>query len=95
MKSLSFTAIIVTILSAVAGCAGPVVIDDGVRSRVFIPCTQDNLCFRNTYGVAWDNYCSNYPVSYRNNDYEYESRRVEWIYQPREYAPNPMTTVYR
>ena len=77
-------------------CATPVVVEDGVRSRVFIPCTQDNLCFRNTYGVTRDNSCnSDYPVAHRNNDSVYDSTRYEWIYQPRAISNRPTDLIYR
>lgn len=46
---------LIVLLGAVSGCAKPVVIDNGTQSRVFIPCTNDNLCFKDTYNVAWDN----------------------------------------
>ncbi|HIJ80397.1 MAG TPA: hypothetical protein HPP76_01655 [Desulfuromonadales bacterium] len=94
MKAACLAALVV-LVSVLAGCAGPVVIDDGVRSRMFIPCTQDNLCFRNTYGIARDWYCGDYPVTYRNNDNEFESRRYEWIYQPQVVGTNPRVVVYR
>lgn len=96
MKVVRFLAVAVAGLLMVAGCAvsRPVEIEDGVRSRVFTPCTQDNLCFRNTYGVARDLYCGDYPVTYRSNDYEFESKRYEWIHQSHEVVQYP-TVVHR
>ncbi|QWV92355.1 hypothetical protein KP004_14195 [Geomonas oryzisoli] len=86
MKRLVY---LVLLSAAVAGCATttPVVINDGVRSRAFIPCTTDSLCFRDGYNVTWDNWCPNinrdYPVSYRLKQFEYMSNRVEYILLPR------------
>ena len=77
---------ILVLLGAVSGCAKPVVIDNGTQRRVFIPCTNDNLCFKDTYNVAWDNWCPSiyrdYPVSYRTKQSEYESNRVEYLLLP-------------
>lgn len=65
------------------GCAAPLILDNGSQSRVFIPCTNNDLCFRDTYNVAWDNGCSynyrDYPISYRTKQSEYESNKVEYI----------------
>lgn len=73
-------------------CATPLVIDNGTQSRVFTPCTNDNLCFRDTYNVTWDNSCSfygqGYPVSYRSKQSEYESNRVEYILLPQSATAN-------
>lgn len=84
MKRLLY---LIVLLGAVSGCcAKPVVIDNGTQSRVFIPCTNDNLCFKDTYNVAWDNWCPSmyrdYPVSYRTKQSEYESSRVEYLLLP-------------
>ena len=69
------------------GCATPLIIDNGNQRRVFIPCTNDNLCFRDTYNIVWDNWCPNnyrdYPVSYRTKQSEYESSKVEYILLPK------------
>lgn len=75
------------LLGAISGCcAKPVVIDNGTQSRVFIPCTNDNLCFKDTYNVVWDKGCSSayrdYPISYRTKQSEYESNRVEYLLLP-------------
>ncbi len=75
------------------GCyATPLVIDNGTQSRVFTPCTNNNLCFRDTYHVTWDNGCSfygqDYPVSYRSKQSEYESNRVEYILLPQNTVTN-------
>jgi hypothetical protein len=76
----------------VSGCATstPFVIDNGTRSRVFIPCTTDSLCFRDGYDIVWDNWCpdavADYPVSYRVKQSEYLSDRVEYILKPRKDA---------
>lgn len=71
---------------ALSGCATPVVIHDGNRSRVFTPCTADAFCFRDGYSVVWDNWCFNttrdYPVSYRVKQSEYLSDRTEYILLP-------------
>ena len=68
-------------------CAKPVVIDNGVHTRVFTPCTDNNLCFRDTYNIAWDSWCTygghDYPVSYRTKQTEYESGKVEYILMPK------------
>ncbi len=78
------------------GCyATPLVIDNGTQSRVFTPCTNNNLCFRDTYHVTWDNGCSfygqDYPVSYRSKQSEYESNRVEYILLPQNTVTNQTT----
>jgi hypothetical protein len=75
------------------GCyATPLVIDNGTQSRVFTPCTNNNLCFRDTYNVTWDNghscYGRDYPVSYRSKQSEYESNRVEYILLPQNSVTN-------
>lgn len=72
---------------SLSSCATPVTVTDGVHSRAFIPCANDELCIRNTYGISRDYYCSDFPVSYRNNDAEYNSKRYEWIYQPKNIVP--------
>ena len=64
-----------------SGCSAPVIVTDGVHIRAFIPCANDELCFRNTYGIARDNYCSDFPVTYRNDDREFNAQNYEWIYQ--------------
>jgi hypothetical protein len=78
----------VFLISLVSGCcATPLVIDNGNQSRVFTPCTNDGLCFRDTYNVAWDSSCStdcrDFPVSYRTKQTEYESNKVEYILLPK------------
>lgn len=81
---------LVILLGSIPGCAKPLVIDNGVQSRVFTPCTNDNFCFRDTYNIAWDSWCPmterDYPVSYRTKQREYESNRIERILMPTEYA---------
>lgn len=79
MKSLIGLLILTGSLS---GCATPVAVTDGAHKRAFIPCSNDELCFRNTYGIARDNNCSDFPVSYRNDDREYTTTNYEWIYRP-------------
>lgn len=73
----------VFLVSSLSGCATPVIIDNGSQSRVFTPCTNDHLCFRDTYNVAWDNWCPNverdYPVSYRTKQSVLDSDRTEFI----------------
>ncbi|MDD2900543.1 MAG: hypothetical protein PHI31_17765 [Desulfuromonadaceae bacterium] len=68
------------------GCATPLMIENGTQSRTFTPCTNDALCFRDSYHVAWDNGypygCQDFPVSYRSKQTEYESNRVEYILLP-------------
>ncbi len=75
------------LMGAVSGCAKPVVIENGTQSRVFTPCTSDNLCFRDSYNIAWDYWCTSsqrdYPISYRTKQSEYESSRVEYILLPK------------
>lgn len=88
-----------------AGCCGvpvgvpntatPVVVDNGTQARVLVPCSNDNLCVRNSYEIAKDVWCpdncftggvccqKDYPVSYRSKNWDYESNRVEYIYMPR------------
>lgn len=77
---------LIFLMGAVSGCATPLVIDNGAQSRVFTPCTSDNLCMRDGYAIAWDYACRgslpNYPVSYRVKQSEYESDRVEFILTP-------------
>ena len=72
--------------SAISGCAIPIAIDNGNNRRVFTPCTNDSLCFRDAYHVVWDNWCQNgtndFPVSYRAKQTEYLSDRVEYIFLP-------------
>jgi len=77
---------LIALSCAISGCATPLVIDNGKQTRVFTPCTNDNLCFRDTYNVLWDNWCPNspadYPISYRSKQTEYESNKVEYILLP-------------
>lgn len=83
MRRLIFFALLT---ASVSGCARPVIIENGTQSRVFTPCTNDNLCIRDSYNVAWDSFCyrdsRDYPVTYRSKQYEYESNRVEYILLP-------------
>ena len=43
--------------------------------KVIGPCGSDSQCYRDSYGIAWDNWCWNscrdYPVSYRTKQSEY------------------------
>jgi hypothetical protein len=83
----------IALMSTISGCcATPVVMDNGNQSKVFVPCTDNNLCFRDSYSVAWDNshscYERDYPVSYRAKQSEYESNRVEYILLPKSDAAN-------
>lgn len=82
---------LILLSSILSGCATPLVIDNGAQSKVFIPCENDILCFRDTYNVAWDNRCPNvyrdFPVSYRTKQTEFESSRVEYILLPHAVAP--------
>ena len=85
--------LLLILLCLMSGCAAnPLVIDNGAQSRVFTPCTNDNLCFRDTYNIAWDGGCSSYnqsyPVSYRSKQSEYESNRVEYILLPQTFTAN-------
>ena len=79
---------LIFLLGSVTGCARPLMIDNGIQSRVFTPCTNDNLCIRDSYNIAWDYTCSSsfpdYPVSYRTKQSEYQSNRVEYILRPNE-----------
>ena len=72
--------------SSISGCATPLIIENGNQSRIFTPCTSDDLCFRDGYQVAWDNWSPgrsrDYPVSYRANQYEYLSNKAEYILVP-------------
>lgn len=90
MRQLVLFSLLVCLMAGC--CATPLVIDNGTQSRVFTPCTNDSLCFRNTYNVAWDNGCSphaqDYPVSYRTKQTEYESNRVEYILLPQSTIAN-------
>jgi hypothetical protein len=76
----------------VAGCATPVVIDNGTQTKVFTPCNNDGLCFKDSYHVAWDNGyqsgCQDFPISYRSKQSEYESNRVEYILLPQAEVNN-------
>ena len=78
--------IVLAMLISIAGCSRPIIIDNGVQTRVFTPCTKDSLCFRDTYNITWDNWCAydrDYPVSYRSKQTEYESSKVEYILLPK------------
>ena len=81
---------------SISGCATPLVIDNGNGIKVFTPCTTDDLCFRNTYSVAWDNWHLNslrdYPVSYRTKQTEYESSKPEYILLPTNEKSNKEAT---
>lgn len=78
------------LISIISGCATPIIIDNGSQTRVFTPCTNNNLCFRDSYNIVWDNtspyHCRDYPVSYRTKQSEYESNKVEYILLPRSYT---------
>jgi hypothetical protein len=84
----------VGMLTMLAGCAAPVHLSDGMNERVFTPCTDDAFCFRNSYGVAREHNCNEFPVTFRNNEFEYKSNKYEWIYQTTESVP-ASATVYR
>jgi hypothetical protein len=81
--------LLLIVIFVLAGCASKstVVVDNGVQSRVLVPCNDDALCVRSAYDVAIDMWCpqgcKDYPVSYRTKQWEYESSRVEYIYLPR------------
>lgn len=74
---------LIALAGFVSGCAKPMIIGNDTQTRVFTPCTNDNLCFRDSYNIAWDYTCltnvSDYPVSYRSKQFEYQSNRVEYI----------------
>ena len=78
----------VGIITMLAGCVGPVHVSDGTRDRVFVPCTDDAFCFRNTYGIVQEQNCNNFPVTFRNNEYEYKLNKYEWIYQANIVVPS-------
>jgi len=94
MKSMQCFCLVLLLTGFVAGCAAmhrPVELYNGVNHRVIAPCTNDNLCFRDTHDVAWDSWCNwnpwepvaarhDYPVSYRTKQSEYETKRTEYIY---------------
>ena len=73
---------LLVLAGSLAGCATPVMVTDGVHRRAFIPCANDEFCFRSTYGIVRDNYCSDFPVAYRNDDREFNTTNFELIYQP-------------
>lgn len=84
MNDVKYLAGLAIIAGFISGCASPLSVTDGVHKRAFIPCDKDELCFRNTYGIARDNSCSDFPVSYKNNDKEYITPNKEWV-QPLGY----------
>ena len=84
----------VAFITMLGGCASPVSFSDGLRNRVFIPCTDDAFCFRNTYGIAQERNCNEFPVTFRNNEYEYRSNKYEWIYQTKELRTVDPTILY-
>ena len=103
MKYLPCLFVFVVMIFLNTGCTTkPLMLDNGVQQRVFTPCTDDKLCFRDTYDVSWDtwrNWCNwcdqgevssrrDFPVTYRTKQMEYESRKVEYIYSPRNYIGN-------
>lgn len=96
---ISLMFVVLLMVAITCGCvATPVVVDNGIQSRVIVPCTNDSLCVRNTYEVAKDVWCTHnsclqgyanfaccldYPVSYRSKNWEYETDRFEYIYKSR------------
>lgn len=80
MKKMICLIGILIMAGSLSGCATPVTVTDGVHSRAFIPCANDDLCFRKTYGIARDNSCSDFPVAYRNDDRVYNTDKNEWIH---------------
>ena len=85
---------VMVLVGCVSGCCSvPVVLDNGIQSKVFTPCTDDNLCFRETYNIAWDRWCplncNDYPISYRTKQTEFESKKVEYILMPKSYIAQP------
>ncbi len=82
MKNVKRLIGLLVLTGALSGCATPVIVTDDAHLRAFIPCANDEFCFRNTYGIARDNYCSDFPVAYRNNDREFNTTNNELIYQP-------------
>ena len=83
------------ILTMLAGCATPVHLSDGMNERIFTPCTDDAFCFRNSYGVAREHNCNEFPVTFRNNEYEYKANKFEWIYQTNEAIPAGSVVTYK
>lgn len=84
-----FTGLLLLTVAICGACApqSTLVVDNGVQSRVLVPCNDDALCVRGSYDVALDTWCpqgcKDYPVSYRTKQWEYESSRVEYVYLPR------------
>ena len=73
--------------AVLAGCATPITLSDGTRTRIFVPCSNDALCIRNGYGIAREDSGNDYPVSFRNNEYEYTTKKREWILKSGEVTP--------
>ncbi len=76
-----------------------VYLDGGTGQRMFSPCSDSRQCYRETYDLAWDSWCSscNYsdircrpsvPVTYRSKQVEYDGNRVEYVFTPRYYRAN-------
>ncbi|WP_152609836.1 hypothetical protein [Geobacter sp. OR-1] len=75
------TLLLLAASTIIAGCATSTILNDGTRSKVFIPCNNSALCFSdNSYDIIWDYACADYPISYRAKQSEYRSSRSEYIY---------------
>ena len=103
MKLMSCFFLSLLLFCIITGCTTkPLMLDNGVQQRVFTPCTDDRLCFRDTYDVSWDSWCNwcnwcnqgeqfsrrDFPVTYRTKQLEYESRKIEYVYTPKSYFGN-------
>ena len=80
MKKMNCLIGLLFLAGLMSGCATQVAVTDGVHRRAFIPCANDELCFRKTYGIARDNQCSDFPVAYRNDDRVYNTEKKERLY---------------
>ncbi len=86
---------IALVSSIISGCTTPLLIDNGAHSKVFIPCENEIFCFRDTYNIAWDNWCPNscrnFPVSYRSKHSDYESNHTEYLLTPKTEQPGAIS----
>lgn len=89
MRSLLFAcALLLLAITSGCTCYHAQEANYGARCADRTDCRQNQLHTSNTYGIARDSCCSDFPVTFRNYEYsENRYQRYEWIFQPRMAIP--------